>query len=330
MTPRSRARASTAASGAQSCATVDDLPDGVLIHALGFLGFQQRCAGRLVQFAAHRVSRCVPFANEQLQLLPACRRRCRRRRLTCPTCRRQHVALVSKRFAALCSSPALLQDASVYFSSLSGADSAAAWLMRHGRLVRQLRLAAEAQAAALDADPDAQLVASLTSAVATSLAVAGMASQLAELAVLVNFDLHTGWLRTMRVLRWLSLSSDDALQIAPAIAELTALQSLELYGFDLQIPAETRLPVSITRLRVDEDCSPEMPQQASRVCCASERLCISKACQAAVCLPHPNDGTLVIVLPLAFAPMTGNLKNVLPRSCLARSLLSCPSCSGSS
>ncbi|KAI7840532.1 hypothetical protein COHA_005688 [Chlorella ohadii] len=90
---------------------------------------------------------------------------------------------------------------------------------------------------------------SYASAFATCLSAAGTAAQLTRLSAgALRFDLHTEWLRTMRWLRKLTLTTDNALHIAPAVSALTALQSLGLRSSGLQLPAEVRLPTSITRL----------------------------------------------------------------------------------
>ena len=44
MAPRSRARAAQAASSSASALKIACLPDAVLVHCLGFLTLQQRCA----------------------------------------------------------------------------------------------------------------------------------------------------------------------------------------------------------------------------------------------------------------------------------------------
>ncbi|KAI7838886.1 hypothetical protein COHA_007351 [Chlorella ohadii] len=97
---------------------------------------------------------------------------------------RQRVALVSKRFAALCGSPALLRESEIYLCTFADADSAAAWLLRHARHVRRLELEIE------DVE-DVGPAASIATAIATCFAVAGAAAQLDELCVIVEFDLHT-------------------------------------------------------------------------------------------------------------------------------------------
>ncbi len=211
-------------------------------------------------------------------------------------CHRQQAALACKRFAALCGSPALLREAHVRFQSLSGADSAAAWLMRHARHVQTLEL--------LGSAADAEPAGSLISAVATCLAVAGRAPQLAELTVNLGSDLHTEWLRTLRSLQRLILVSSDTFHIAPATASLTALQSLELNCAGLQLPAESRLPGGITRLRLDSVDEEELPWEASK----RQGSCVF-ARTAAASLPRSALRTWLLppcsfVLPTACSPFS--------------------------
>ena len=145
------------------------------------------------------------------------------------------------------------------FHSLAAADSAAAWLMRHGRHVHKLLL--EGRAAGDESADSCAL------AVATCLSMPGMAPQLADLSIDAGCNLHTEWLCPMRSLQRLSLTADyGTIHIAPATSGLTVLQSLELCSNTLQLPAACRLPTSITRLSVcffEMAMWPEMPQQAS-------------------------------------------------------------------
>ncbi len=220
---------------------------------------------------------------------------------------------MSKRFAALCGTPELLQDAHISFRSLSQADCASAWLLQHSRHMHRLELVAWAG--------DDMLEGSYASAFATCLSAAGTAAQLTRLSVgALRFDLHTEWLRTMRSLRKLTLTTDNALHIAPAVSALTALQSLGLRSSGLQLPAEVRLPTSITRLWVNSY-SENMPQQASRVCCLDAPKACNWACER-------RNALLQTVHLLADPNFVQALIVVLPHSLLACSLPSCRSCSG--
>ncbi len=253
MTTRARARASLASSTPLMLA---QLPDEVLLHTLGFLDFQERCVGWSGCCVVMRSMPCVtrevrlgldgpPSPPPPLTAPP-------------PLCRRQRVALVSNRFAALCGSPALLQEAKIRLRSFADADSAAACLKRHARHVEKLEVEVYVVAA-----NDVQ-VARFASAIATCLAVAGLPSWLDELSVFVCFPLHTEWLHAVSSLRRLSLNAGEpTLFIAPAISALTALQSLELCG-PMLLLAGCRLPSSITRLYVHGDLPQALPPQASR------------------------------------------------------------------
>ncbi len=170
--------------------------------------------------------------------------------------------------------------------NLAAIDSAAAWLVRHGRHVQKLRLG-EAWWSVEDR--------ACASALATCLSMAGLAPQLADLTVDVYCEVHTEWLRTMCLLRRLNLTADSApMHIAPSITALTALQSLELRSTRIQLPPG--LPASITRLGVETDCSEEMPVQASGDACLGQVPLCSKNCGI-----HPC-GCALVIDGVAFQP----------------------------
>ena len=159
---------------------------------------------------------------------------------------RQLAALVCKRFAAAACSPELLREVQLLVcDDVPVLWSLAAWLARHGRHVRKLCLKDEE-----DLDEDCG---SMVSAVATCLATVGAAGQLVELEVVMCRPVHTEWLAAARSLQRLSLHGFP-LHISPAIAGLTALQSLQLKG-ELQFAASARLPASVTRLVLSNDCT---------------------------------------------------------------------------
>ncbi len=201
-----------------------------------------------------------------------------------------------QRFAALCGSPALLREVEVQLSSVSAADSFALWLMRHGRQVHTLNWAADARPAL------GGHAGSFASAVATCLAVAGLVSQLDDLTIAITscsgFHVRTDCLRTMGSLPRLTLSTADAIAcIAPAIARLTALQSLEVRGPVMRLPAELRLPSSITRLGVGYDGSAAMLQQAS-----FDAQCVESLLLASIWLSeYPKRNAITVPLACSFA-----------------------------
>lgn len=159
---------------------------------------------------------------------------------------------MSKRFAAAACSPELLREAHLlYIQGLGNLHAAAAWLAQHGRHVRKLSFSAR-----LAAGEDKS---SATSALAACLAAAGAAGQLAELQMTCSAP--TDWLATMRSLRRLSLAGDK-LVVSPAIAQLTALQSLELKSQSglgsMTLQAGVSLPANLTRLCIANHAQ-EMP-----------------------------------------------------------------------
>ncbi len=192
------------------------------------------------------------------------------RRRSPPPCRRQRIALVSKRFAALCGSPELLQEVDVGWlhAAPQAAHSLTAWLTHHRQHVRRLRIAIDVQAFRDDA-----------SAAIACLAAAGAADGLAALTVEGRVP-GTDWLAALRSLRHLELKdySGQLLFISPAINLLTALESLKLAFLRMSFCAGARLPDSITRLHL-RDKSTDMPQQASEQAVGRARVdCNCTAC----------------------------------------------------
>ena len=257
MGPRRRTRTSQAASTSAASLTIADLPDGVLVHCLGFLDFAERCArgppsgpfgvSREAVYGCQRMPRGrraalpplpspLPLPHASLPPPNAAR----------PACRLRSVAPVSRRFAALCCSPKLLREVgTASIRCLPALHALSAWLARHGQHMRRFTFvvgqAAEEQAGSL---------------------IAATASSLAD------------WLPALRSLRCLSLSGSP-LAIPPAISGLTALQSLQLTSYEICFAAAARLPTAITRLVVEihglqEYDGREMPRQASRQgCCVA-------------------------------------------------------------
>ena len=295
MAPRSRARAAQAAPSTAAPPTIADLPDAVLLRCLGFLTLQERCAQGLDAGEPCRKSICMAAGGAiSGQSFPAaaaahCRRHCRRH----PTCgRRQRAALVSRRFAALCCSPELLQEVEKpLLHSLPALHSFLAWLVRHGQHIQRLRLPAYC---AQGEDEN-----SWAAAVASCLAVVGAAGQLTELDASSGL-LHTEWLPAMRSLRHLRLSG-NLLRISLAIAGLTALQSLELDSEEIIFAAGARLPSSITRLVVAGDEAEQMPDQVSSTR-ATLLLVVGLTNWRHLCLFGPDMHTAAAALLLAVCP----------------------------
>ncbi len=151
------------------------------------------------------------------------------------------MALVSKRFAEAANSPELLRevDLSLYSDSLA-LQSLASWLARHGRHIRKLRFGEDGYTDPSDEED------STSEPLATCLQTVCAHGQLQELDLAASAAFHTDWLSVARSLRRLSLSG-TLLHISPAIAGLTALQSLEL-DCALYFQDDAQLPASITRL----------------------------------------------------------------------------------
>ena len=147
-----------------------------------------------------------------------------------------------KRFAAAACNPELLRDVKPHVDDddVPVLLSLAAWLARHGRHVRKLSL--------VDCAAFGAVGSSMATALATCLAAVCSAGQLVELEAGMCRTFHTEWLAVARSLQRLSLDGCP-LHISPAIAGLTALQSLQLNG-ELQFAAGARLPASISRLVV--------------------------------------------------------------------------------
>ncbi|PRW21009.1 small GTP-binding [Chlorella sorokiniana] len=160
---------------------------------------------------------------------------------------RLKVALVCRRFAAAASSPELVRHVQVENEhSIPALNSLAAWLAWHGPHVRSLQLTFSSatfyRAGGGNAD-------GLAWATATCLALAGASGQLQQLTFEALRSVHTGWLCTMRSLRRLRLQG-NTVHLSPAVAGLTALQSLELAG-SVRLAVGARLPGSITRLLLE-------------------------------------------------------------------------------
>ncbi len=164
---------------------------------------------------------------------------------------------MSTRFAAAACSPELVREVTISRIDVPILRFLAAWLVRHGRHVRTLRLWDD------HSFPEDEASAITASAMATCLMAACGTGQLVELEVGMNLAAHTEWLAAARWLRHLRLFAVP-LHVSPAIAGLTALQSLELWG-ELEVEAGVQLPPSVTRLAVEGDDGDEMPPQVSVV-----------------------------------------------------------------
>ncbi len=188
---------------------------------------------------------------------------------------------MSKRFAAAACIPELLRQVSFeYGENLAPLQSLAAWLARHGQHVRTLALW---DATADDLAANA-VNASVASAVTTCLTAAFAPGRLEVLEADMKLLAHTDWLAPARSLRDLTLTGRP-LHVSPAIAGLTALQSLELRG-RLQYAAGFQFPTSLTRLSLAQDDLHEMPPQVS-----AERPCF--------CRP-PTTILLIFLVSLLF------------------------------
>ena len=260
MAPRSRARAAQAACSAPAAATAGDLPDAVLVQALGFLNLKERCAQGLRAAKLSRGSIYMAagpaLSGECPAAAPAAPAHCHRRPTLLQAAGRACVQ-------ALCGpvlQPELLREVDV--GTLMGPPalrSLMAWLLRHGAHVRQLQFYA---APAMEVER--------SSAAATfmgCLVAAGAAGSLEELKTGGDMP-STEWLAAMRSLRRLlivgSYAGGRPLPISPGISGLTALESLKLDSAvqPISFDAGARLPASITRLSLS-DPGHQMPDQAS-------------------------------------------------------------------
>jgi len=164
---------------------------------------------------------------------------------------------VSTRFAAAACSPELVREVTISRIDVPILRFLAAWLVRHGRHVRTLRLWAHPFFREDGPCP------TKASAMEPCFMAACGTGHVFELEVGMNLAAHTEWLAAARWLRHLRLFAVP-LHVSPAIAGLTALQSLELWG-ELEVEAGVQLPPSVTRLAVEGDDGDEMPPQVSVV-----------------------------------------------------------------
>ena len=148
-----------------------------------------------------------------------------------------------------------------------------------------------------DDEDDAGAVAS---AISSCLSMVGSGGQLTDLAIEVSPVCHSNWMLAMRPLRRLSLGCGGGhIHVSPAIAQLTALLSLELHG-DVNLGDAVRLPTSLTRVVIRSDGTEEMAPQVVGVEPAPP--CSGPACLACLkltggCCPGASAGLLDLPLP---------------------------------
>lgn len=146
--------------------------------------------------------------------------------------------------------------------SVSGLHSLAAWLRQHGPHLRQLNLQLWLPAGVNAGAP------AVVAAVAACLTAAAAAEGLTDLSICGCLPPSTEWLAPQQPLRRLVLMRERArvedagqphsppfelhqpLDITPAIAQLTALESLSLHGSGVSFSPGVRLPATLTHLKI--------------------------------------------------------------------------------
>ena len=196
-----------------------------------------------------------------------------------PTPRFRSVALVSKRFRALCLAPQLLHslDVSVGGSADSVLQRSAALLQlltAHAAHVEELVLDIEPVADEGDegagqlSDSQQQELAANVAGALTACAAAGVLQRLTVGAETLLPSL--AWLPALRPLQKLQLGNDGwPLRLPAAFSRLTALADATLTGRPVAL--EGPLPPNLTRLHLNDTSGPELPLQARRTSAAVHR-----------------------------------------------------------
>lgn len=254
MAPRARRRAAGAAFAAQPAASpacgLADVPAGVLQHILGFLeSCRDMCALSCLSSRRRRHCCCGHCSHSSCNSDPV-----PRPSLTPP---RQSAARVCRRWYDCVHSGdlSLHAEASISPNNLAALDSFTTWLLRHGRLVRSVRLRVRPGGYH---PPEEHML------LGCCLTAAAAPGRLERLSVSSHsLFVPAGCLRPLRSLRELALlaSEGESLYLRASLEQLSQLTALRLRGGAVMFEDDARLPPSLLRLEYAERFCPDLPSQ---------------------------------------------------------------------